>query len=82
MHEQFRQTLLFKVIVNEEDHHSLWLIDREDPPGWHDTGEVRGSAMECLAYISDWYSRELEPESKAIPSSVDQAEPAVVAACA
>ena len=79
MHEAFHQELIFKVIVNEEDHYSLWLLDREDPPGWHDTGEVRASATVCLAYITEWYSRERQSEAAPVSSSVDQAKPAAIA---
>jgi len=43
--------LVFKVIVSQDNEYSLWLLDREDPPGWRDTGTMRGTAPECLAHI-------------------------------
>ena len=44
--------IIFKVIVNHrENAYSLWVAEREDPPGWQDAGLVRGTARECLDYI-------------------------------
>ena len=82
MREEFQQKLIFKVIVNEEDHYSLWLVDREDPPGWRDIGEMRASAMECLDYIEELYFRERLPEPAPVSSSISQAKPAPKAAYA
>lgn len=43
---------LYKVVVNHEEQYSIWLVDRENPPGWRDAGKT-GSKAECLAYIKD-----------------------------
>ena len=64
MYEEVHQTLIFKVIVDEGEQYSLWLIDREEPPGWHDADRVQGSAMECLAYIKEWYMRQAQNRAK------------------
>lgn len=70
MREEFHKKLVFKVIVSYEKQYSLWLVDREVPPGWRDAAPIEGSAMECLAYIREWYFRERQheaaPESPAI----------------
>ena len=76
MRREFQTRLVFKVIVSEDDQYSLWLVDREDPPGWRDTGQVQGSAPECLAYIREIYFREGRTTAKPVSSSIDQAQPA------
>ena len=67
MRAEFHTKLMFKIIVSIEDQYSLWLIDREVPPGWRDAGQMQGSAVECLAFIKE-YSRkrfaDTAPESR------------------
>ena len=59
MREQMKNGLIFKVIVSFDSiDHSLWIADRQEPPGWRDAGLVRGSAAECLACIQDRGFRE------------------------
>jgi len=57
MCEEYQATLVFRVIVSHEQQFSLWLVDREIPPGWFDAGPMRGSAVECLAQIKEQYFR-------------------------
>ena len=80
MHEEFQKKLVFKVIVSNEKQYSLWLLDREEPPGWRDTGKMRGSATECLAYIREFYFRERQPDATSASSSVIEVNPPVTAA--
>ncbi len=40
----------YKVVVNHEDHYSIWPTDRENAPGWRDAGK-QGSRRECLDHI-------------------------------
>lgn len=40
----------YKVVVNHEEQYSLWPADRENPPGWRDTGQS-GDKAKCLDYI-------------------------------
>ena len=42
----------YKVVVNPEEHFSVWPADRESPRGWRDAGH-RGSKSDCLAYIEE-----------------------------
>jgi MbtH protein len=42
----------YKVVVNGEQQYSIWLLDRENPPGWTDVGKS-GSKAECLAHIRE-----------------------------
>lgn len=59
MRERQDKSLIFKVIVSEQDNgYSFWVVDRENPPGWHEAGRVRGTATECLAYINQIRIRE------------------------
>jgi MbtH protein len=43
---------LVKVVVNDEEQYSLWPADRENPPGWRDTGKT-GTKSECLEYVKE-----------------------------
>jgi len=42
----------YKVVLNHEEQYSIWLVERENPPGWRDSGMI-GSKAECLKYIDD-----------------------------
>ena len=57
--------LIYKVIRNYEGQFSLWMVERENPPGWIDTGDTRGSKVECLTYIRNEFWREREIVSHA-----------------
>lgn len=50
MTAQHESGLTHQVVVNDEDQHSVWWLDREMPEGWWAEG-TRGSRDECLAYI-------------------------------
>lgn len=39
------------VVANHEEQYSIWLADREPPPGWRRAG-TEGSRDECLAHIA------------------------------
>ncbi|MFC6841597.1 MbtH family protein [Xanthomonas theicola] len=43
-------TTPYKAVVNHEEQYSVWPLDRNNAPGWRDTG-VSGTKAECLAYI-------------------------------
>lgn len=43
-------TRTYIVLVNHEEQYSLWLGDREIPPGWSAVG-TPGSKDACLAYV-------------------------------
>jgi MbtH protein len=43
-------TLVYDVVINAEEQHSLWRADTEPPKGWRRQG-TRGSREECLAFI-------------------------------
>jgi uncharacterized protein YbdZ (MbtH family) len=59
MFEERQSSLIFKVIASErKTGYSIWMVDRENPPGWEDFGHVRGSANECLAFIQEQRRRE------------------------
>ncbi|GID90753.1 MbtH family protein [Amorphoplanes digitatis] len=40
----------YQVVVNDEEQYSVWLADRELPPGWRAEG-TRGARADCLAHI-------------------------------
>lgn len=44
-------TLLYKVVVNDEEQYSIWLVQRDVPHGWRAVGKI-GKKAECLAYIN------------------------------
>ncbi|WP_328380552.1 MbtH family NRPS accessory protein (plasmid) [Streptomyces sp. NBC_00440] len=41
---------VYRVVLNDEDQHSIWWADRDLPAGWRDEGS-RGSREQCLAHI-------------------------------
>ncbi len=43
---------IYKVVMNHEEQYSIWPADRENAPGWRDTGKS-GTKAECLAYIKE-----------------------------
>jgi len=40
----------YGVVMNEEEQYSIWLVDRELPPGWRLVGKT-GSRADCLQCI-------------------------------
>lgn len=45
-------TTVYKVVVNHAEQYSIWPTDRENAPGWNDTGKS-GTKHECLAYVEE-----------------------------
>lgn len=41
---------VYKVVLNHEEQYSIWPVDRENAPGWRDSG-TQGSKAECLEFI-------------------------------
>ena len=78
MRAEHHLTLDFKVIINSENEYSLWLADREVPPGWSEVMQVTGSSKECLAYIRQASYRRREPA--AVSESYLSEEPPATAA--
>jgi MbtH protein len=54
-------TVVLKVVVNDEEQYSYWPADREIPSGWHDTG-VQGTKDECGAYVRQVWT-DMRPKS-------------------
>lgn len=52
MHEDNdRDEATYRVVVNDEEQHSIWPADAEVPPGWRDAG-MTGAKADCLAHIA------------------------------
>ncbi len=47
--------MVYRVVVNHEEQYSIWFVDRDLPPGWHDAGK-QGTKEECLATIQDLWT--------------------------
>jgi MbtH protein len=45
-------TTIYKVVINDEEQYSIWPADRQNAPGWTDTGKI-GPKNECLGYIQE-----------------------------
>lgn len=45
-------TVLYDVVVNEEEQYSIWAVGKEIPAGWRAVGK-QGEKQECLDYIKD-----------------------------
>lgn len=41
---------IYKVVLNEEEQYSLWPVERENPPGWHEDG-FTGTKAECVGHV-------------------------------
>ena len=61
----------YVVVVNHEEQYSIWLADRDIPPGWRDAGK-RGPKKECLDHIEQVWT-DMRPLSlrKAMDSAQD-----------
>jgi len=42
----------YRVVKNKEEEYSLWMEEKELPPGWVDEGKS-GSRQECLVHIAE-----------------------------
>lgn len=49
--DEVEDPTIYKVVVNHEEQYSIWPADRENPPGWNDSG-MTGRKAECMAYIT------------------------------
>ena len=54
-------TLVYDVVINDEEQYSLWRADAEPPSGWRRQG-TRGSKEACLALINEAW-RDMRPLS-------------------
>jgi MbtH protein len=52
MDDEKEDTRIYKVVVNHEEQYSIWLADRDIPPGWNDVGKS-GLKAECLEHIKE-----------------------------
>lgn len=50
MAEDIADERTYCVVLNHEEQYSIWLADRELPPGWRLDGK-EGSRAECLTHI-------------------------------
>jgi amino acid adenylation domain-containing protein len=48
-------TTIYKIVVNHEEHYSIWPTASENPLGWRDVGRT-GLKNECLAYIKELWT--------------------------
>lgn len=50
--DDMEDTTTYKVVVNHEEQYSIWATDRDNAPGWVDTGKS-GPKADCLAHIKE-----------------------------
>jgi len=50
--DEEEDTLIYKVVVNQEKQYSIYPVERTNPLGWNDAGKV-GLKAECLDYIKE-----------------------------
>ena len=43
---------MYNVVINHEEQYSIWLVDKENAPGWRAVGKS-GTKQECLDYIEE-----------------------------
>jgi MbtH protein len=51
-HDEEQDTRVYTAVVNDEEQYSIWLADKEIPPGWRAVGKP-GQKADCLAYIAE-----------------------------
>ena len=51
----------FKVLINDENQHSLWPSFRDVPQGWREVGP-QGDRKTCLAWIEEHWT-DMRPKS-------------------
>lgn len=61
----------FRVVVNHEEQHSIWPVDREIPAGWRAEG-FSGPKAECLAHIDRVWT-DMRPLSLRARAGADRA---------
>ncbi len=61
MSDDYEDTTIYAVVVNDEEQYSIWPADRERPLGWHDAG-FEGPKHECLEYIKEVWT-DMRPKS-------------------
>jgi MbtH protein len=55
MNEDTGNLRKYKVVVNNEEQHSIWPEDKPDPLGWRSINRV-GTKVECLHFIQQaWH---------------------------
>ncbi len=59
--EEQEDRTIYKVVVNHEEQYSIWPADRENPPGWYNTGKA-GPKSDCLGYIREVWT-DMRPAS-------------------
>ena len=52
MAEEREDKTVYKVVLNHEEQHSIWPVNRDNPLGWKDAGRT-GSKDECLGWIKE-----------------------------
>ncbi|AEV85010.1 antibiotic synthesis protein MbtH [Actinoplanes sp. SE50] len=50
MNDEQTDERTYRVVVNDEEQYSIWLADRDLPPGWSAEGTT-GDRATCLAHI-------------------------------
>jgi len=59
--DEHEETIIYNVVVNQEEQFSIWPIDRDMPLGWSPVGPS-GNKQECLEYIKVFWT-DLRPRS-------------------
>jgi MbtH protein len=70
--EEDEDTRDYRVVVNHEEQYSIWLAERDLPPGWRAEGKV-GKKDECLAHIKEVWT-DMRPLSLRREMGEDAAE--------
>jgi MbtH protein len=52
MFDDSEATIMYNVVVNDEEQYSIWPVKREIPIGWR-RAEKGGTKQECLEYIKE-----------------------------
>ena len=59
--DERRDTSTYRVVINDEGQYSIWLAERDLPPGWKEDSKG-GTKTACLAYINEVWN-DMRPRS-------------------
>lgn len=59
--DNYEDTILYRVVVNDEEQYSVWPAHKQNPLGWRDGGKS-GAKKDCLEYIGEVW-KDMRPKS-------------------
>lgn len=51
-YDEDEDTMVYKIVVNDEEQYCLWPVGRDNPLGWRDEGKTGGRG-DCIKYVDE-----------------------------